>query len=125
MVGCLSIPSSSSVLSREDVADGFQIAGSVLPGLRNLHLEKACLLVEHKAENISFHNTIRPCSRGPSERGLKKYDQYQLLDSQVVLVVKNLLANTRDLRDQETPVRSLGRKDPLQEGMATHSSILA
>ena len=26
---------------------------------------------------------------------------------------------------QETPVRSLGQEDPLEEGMATHSSILA
>ena len=26
---------------------------------------------------------------------------------------------------QETQVRSLGRKDPLRKGMATHSSILA
>ena len=26
---------------------------------------------------------------------------------------------------QDTPVRSLGQKDPLEEGMATHSSILA
>ena len=26
---------------------------------------------------------------------------------------------------QEMPVRSLGRKDPLQEEMSTHSSILA
>ena len=26
---------------------------------------------------------------------------------------------------QETQVRSLGQKDPLEEGMATHSSILA
>ena len=26
---------------------------------------------------------------------------------------------------QETPVRSLGREDPLEESMATHSSILA
>ena len=36
--------------------------------------------------------------------------------SQVVLVVKNLAANGRDARCQE---------DPLEEGMATHSSILA
>ena len=34
-------------------------------------------------------------------------------------VVKNLLAM------QETWVRSLGREDPLEKGMATHSSILA
>ena len=26
---------------------------------------------------------------------------------------------------QETQVRSLGQEDPLEEGMATHSSILA
>ena len=26
---------------------------------------------------------------------------------------------------QETPVPSLGREDPLEKGMATHSSILA
>ena len=33
--------------------------------------------------------------------------------------VKNLPAM------QETQVRSLGREDPLEKGMATHSSILA
>ena len=37
----------------------------------------------------------------------------------VVQKVKNL--STR----QETPVRSLGWEDPLEKGMATHSSILA
>ena len=26
---------------------------------------------------------------------------------------------------QETPVQSLGREDPLEKGMATHSSVLA
>ena len=26
---------------------------------------------------------------------------------------------------QETPIRSLGQEDPLEEAMATHSSILA
>ena len=39
--------------------------------------------------------------------------------SQVVLVVKNLPAV------QETQVRSLGQEDPLEKGMATHSSIPA
>ena len=34
-------------------------------------------------------------------------------------MVKNLPAM------QETQVRSLGRKDPLEKGVATHSSILA
>ena len=37
----------------------------------------------------------------------------------VVQMVKNLSAM------QETWVRSLGGEDPLEEGMATHSSILA
>ena len=35
-------------------------------------------------------------------------------------MVKNPRANARNLRD----VGSLGREDPLEEGMATHSSIL-
>ena len=37
----------------------------------------------------------------------------------VVQTVKNLLAM------QETQVRSLGREDPLEKGLAPHSSILA
>ena len=38
----------------------------------------------------------------------------------MALVVKNLSANERDLRDMGL---ILGREDPLQEGLATHSSI--
>ena len=40
---------------------------------------------------------------------------------QVVLVAKNPPANAGD----EMWVQSLGREDPLEESMATHSSILA
>ena len=40
-------------------------------------------------------------------------------------MVKNLPANARDIMRHETRVQSLGQKDPLEEGMATHSSILA
>ena len=39
-----------------------------------------------------------------------------------MLVVKDLLAIARDI---EMQVQSLGQEDPLEEGMATHSSILA
>ena len=42
--------------------------------------------------------------------------------SQVALVVKNPPANVGDI---EFGVRSLGQEDPLEEGRATHSSILA
>ena len=42
-----------------------------------------------------------------------------LCASPVAQMVKNLPAV------RETWVRSLGREDPLEEGMATHSSILA
>jgi len=38
------------------------------------------------------------------------------------LVVKNPPADIEDLRDR---VQYLGQEDPLEEGMATHSSILA
>ena len=40
----------------------------------------------------------------------------------MALVVKNLPASRKDVRDM---VQSLGWEDPLQEGMATHSCILA
>ena len=42
--------------------------------------------------------------------------------SQVELVVKNLPADAGDIKGT---VRSLGWEDPLEEGMATPSSILA
>ena len=41
--------------------------------------------------------------------------------SQVALVIKNLPANVGDVRDV---VQSLGWEDPLEEGMATYSSLL-
>ena len=40
-------------------------------------------------------------------------------------MVKNLPANVGDVRDVRTQVRSVGWEDPPEEGMATHSSILA
>ena len=40
----------------------------------------------------------------------------------MVLVVKNLPANTRDLRDAGS---ILGHDKPLEEGMETHASVLA
>ena len=52
--GHLSYPRSSSVLTGEEVADGIQIFGFASPGLINLHLDKVCLLTEHRAENILF-----------------------------------------------------------------------
>ena len=42
--------------------------------------------------------------------------------SQVALVVKNPVANAEDIK---TGVQSLCWEDPLEEGTATHSSILA
>ena len=45
-----------------------------------------------------------------------------LWDSQVAQWVKNLSAKQET---QEKQVRSLGQEDPLEKGMATHSSILA
>ena len=44
------------------------------------------------------------------------------LHSQVALVVRNPPSNAGDI---ELPVQFLGQEDPLEEGMATHSSILA
>ena len=49
-------PPSLSALTGEEVGDGFQRADFVSPGLRNLHLEKSCLLEDFRAEHISFHS---------------------------------------------------------------------
>ena len=51
-------------------------------------------------------------------RGITK-SRTQLNDFLVAQMVKNLSVM------QETQVQSLGREDPLEKGMATHSSILA
>ena len=50
-----------------------------------------------------------------------------VVDFQVALVVKNFPVAQRVknlLAMQETRVRSLGQEDPLEKGMATHSSVL-
>ena len=44
---------------------------------------------------------------------------------QLLLVVKNLPANAGNIRDSGSIFPTLGWEDPLEEGMATHSSILA
>ena len=48
---------------------------------------------------------------------------WRMVFAQVVLVVKNPPANEGDIKNPW--VWSLGREDPLEEEMATHSSILA
>lgn len=42
-------------LRGRNLADGFQMADFVSPGLRNLYMEKVRLLVKCRAENILFH----------------------------------------------------------------------
>ena len=55
--------------------------------------------------------------KGDGEQDLKEYIKTQ--GSLAAQLVKNLPAM------QEIPVRFLGRKDPLEKGQATYSSILA
>jgi len=50
---------------------------------------------------------------------LYKWHYFKYRASQVALVVKNLPAK------QETQVQSLGQEDPMEKGMATHSTIFA
>ena len=47
---------------------------------------------------------------------------YSSFEFRMVLVRKNLPANAGDLRDVGS---ILGQEDPLEEGMAVHSSVLA
>ena len=66
-------------------------------------------------------SSSRQVSEDAHEQKQKNHCFVQLT-SQVVLVVKNLPAKQET---QETQVRSQGQEDPLKEGMATLSSILA
>ena len=59
-----------------------------------------------------------PGSRRSAAKGIGYLLQYSW-NSLVAQLIENLPAM------QETWVRSLGCKDPLEEGMATHSNILA
>ena len=54
--------------------------------------------------------------------GIYAYVYMLIQASQVALVVNSLPANAGDI---ETSVQSLGQEDPLEEGLATHFSILA
>ena len=56
-----------------------------------------------------------------SQKG--KHNWATSLHFQVALVVKNLPANAEDIRDIVL-IPGLGWEDPLDEGKATHSSIL-
>ena len=56
------------------------------------------------------------------KKRLKKSGYMCIWASQVALVVKNLPAMQET---QEMQFQSPGQEDPLEEGMATHSSILA
>ena len=60
-----------------------------------------------------------PCPRGTCERNLMREAVTFFRASPIARTIKNLPAV------RETQVRSLGREDPLEKGLATHSSVLA
>ena len=62
---------------------------------------------------------IRGSQLGRGANLVKKYSIRYSSGSLMALTVKNLPVV------QKTRVRSLGQEDPLEKGMATHSSILA
>ena len=64
---------------------------------------------------------LKRLSSSSSSRG-ERVQYVQIGASQVVLVVRNLPANAGDVR---TAGSISGREDPMEEGMATHFSILA
>ena len=71
---------------------------------------------------LHFMKGFVPMSLSPMTLVLALACSYIIWAFKVVLVVKNLTVNAGD---RETRVQSLGQEDPLEEGMATHSSILA
>ena len=68
--------------------------------------------------SVQFHS-LPSTGTHYSETGGLSYPYFHIFFTMLAHMVKNLPAV------QETLVRSLGWEDPLQKGMATHSSILA
>ena len=79
-----------------------------------------CSSVRTMAE-VSWHLTISHLGLYYSQGSRVSLAPFSPWATQVALVVKNPPANAGDERDW---VRSLGWEDPLEEGKATHSSIL-
>ena len=79
---------------------------------------------QRAGEHIQAKESSRPPLMSKSFTGLDLSQQKQkmVITFQVALVVKNPPANAGDW---ETQVWPLGWEDSLEEGMATHSSILA
>ena len=76
---------------------------------------------------VMFSNTSNQFSRsldtsGGSYSPVQSNTNYPELGFLGGAMVKNMSVNAGDARDR---VRSLGPDDPLEEGMATHPSILA
>ena len=67
-----------------------------------------------------MYDLLKPGNKFVMDIGIwMLYEAHFLRASPVVQMVKNLPAM------QETQVQSLGQEDPLEKGMATHSSTLA
>ena len=84
------------------------------------------LVMDREAWHAVVHGVARSWTRLSDRTELNFFIAGRLfnqLSYQESLVVKSLPAIVGDL--QETRVLSLGQKDPLEKGMATHSSILA
>ena len=109
--------------SNKDIKD-LKRSGTV--GFRRGHLEKPitmlCILPllfpTHSSSSKEQRCKCLPLNSGP-RKGLQQSNLERVRYSLVTQTVKNLPAV------QETQVWSLGREDPLEKEMATHSSILA
>jgi len=94
------------------------------------HFLLQCMKVKSESEVAQSYPTLsNPMDCSPPGSSIHGIFQERVLEwgaiafsAQVVLVLKNLPAKQET---QETWVLSLGWEDPLEEGMATHSSILA
>ena len=91
-------------------------------GFKNLQVTDAAEDVEKREPSYNIGGiqagaaTVETCMEAPQKLKIELPDD---LSSLVAQSVKSLPAM------QETRVRSLGWEDPLEKGMATHSSILA
>ena len=81
------------------------------------------LFMVNKVENLSYATTwMKLEDIMLNETNQQQKDKYSMI---MLIWVAQMVKNPQLPTMQETQVQFLGREDPLEKGMSTHSSILA
>jgi len=93
-----------------------------IPGLGRFPVEEKGYPLQYSGPENSMDYAVHGLAKSQTRLSDFHFTSYFLWASQVALVVKNPSANSGDIRDAGS---ILGQEDTLEEGLATHTNILA